>query len=405
MQTRYKLLLFASFFASLCLFSVFTASPVEPAPRNPVLYFQSWTQYNSMPYDQGIDKIYLEGNGTGAYWFSVATIEYDGDSVYEVNASQVYRIVVRVTLNKTYLDYGGGLDYRNYIRANVTVTNETGTQAYFKQNCTEFTDYDAIGANIYYADMLFVLNFETDYGQKYNVSLCYDVCPVQSEVPVYTDWYYTDFSNTTWNPTGNDRLYATQPVGTVVKYIKNDGLETDLGTVKDDTPATTIPVNSWLYYTITQFYDYAGSNDHIYLQMHIGGSWRYYLGGDHYEGTAIGTHYYNMSAWAGMSLEYVIFSFAYFDIDDYATFDEFHIYTNTTTETRGWETTQSVYFEEVTPVFTGWFDPWIVLLGLCLIPISTIYLAANKNDMDSDKLMFGLVLMVVGWALFFGGLI
>ena len=51
-------------------------------------------------------------------------------------------------------------------------------------------------------------------------------------------------------------------------------------------------------------------------------------------------------------------------------------------------------------------DVTIVFMGLIMIPCSVMYLVrGGKNDMSSDKLFYGLILFLIGWGLFLGGIL
>jgi len=57
------------------------------------------------------------------------------------------------------------------------------------------------------------------------------------------------------------------------------------------------------------------------------------------------------------------------------------------------------------PVFTGSLDALLIFLGLIMIPASTLYFVkGGKEDMSSDKLFYCLLVFVMGWALFLGGI-
>ena len=57
------------------------------------------------------------------------------------------------------------------------------------------------------------------------------------------------------------------------------------------------------------------------------------------------------------------------------------------------------------PVFTGSLDALIILLGLILIPASTLFLVySSKHNMSSEKVFLFLIMFVMGWALFLGGI-
>jgi hypothetical protein len=47
----------------------------------------------------------------------------------------------------------------------------------------------------------------------------------------------------------------------------------------------------------------------------------------------------------------------------------------------------------------------LIFLGLIMIPLSTLYLVkGGRSEMSSDKLFYGLIAFVMGWALFLGGI-
>ena len=62
-------------------------------------------------------------------------------------------------------------------------------------------------------------------------------------------------------------------------------------------------------------------------------------------------------------------------------------------------------------IFSVAFDTWsfdilLLFLGLVIIPLSTLYLAyGGKNNMSTDKLLYGLLAFVMGWGLFIGGIV
>lgn len=59
----------------------------------------------------------------------------------------------------------------------------------------------------------------------------------------------------------------------------------------------------------------------------------------------------------------------------------------------------------VVPLFTGSLDALLIFLGLVMIPASTLYLVkGGKDEMSSNKLFYGLIAFIMGWALFLGGI-
>ena len=50
-------------------------------------------------------------------------------------------------------------------------------------------------------------------------------------------------------------------------------------------------------------------------------------------------------------------------------------------------------------------DMLLIFLGLIMIPLSTLYLVkGGRSEMSSEKLFYGLIAFVIGWALFLGGI-
>ena len=57
------------------------------------------------------------------------------------------------------------------------------------------------------------------------------------------------------------------------------------------------------------------------------------------------------------------------------------------------------------PIDETGLDMLLIFLGLIMIPLSTLYLVkGGRSEMSSDKLFYGLIAFVMGWALFLGGI-
>ncbi len=57
------------------------------------------------------------------------------------------------------------------------------------------------------------------------------------------------------------------------------------------------------------------------------------------------------------------------------------------------------------PVFEGALNALLIFLGLIMIPVSTLYLVkGGKDEMSTDKLFYVIIVFVMGWALFLGGI-
>lgn len=77
----------------------------------------------------------------------------------------------------------------------------------------------------------------------------------------------------------------------------------------------------------------------------------------------------------------------------------------------GWSPDQWNIVNDVRVYFTIPFHMWgmdvaLIILGLVMIPTSTIYLAYGaKHDRSSDRLFYGLIIFIMGCALFIGGVL
>jgi hypothetical protein len=59
----------------------------------------------------------------------------------------------------------------------------------------------------------------------------------------------------------------------------------------------------------------------------------------------------------------------------------------------------------IIPLDTWALDMFLIILGLCMIPSSTVYLAYSyRHGINSDKVYYALIAFMLGWAFFFGGI-
>jgi len=77
----------------------------------------------------------------------------------------------------------------------------------------------------------------------------------------------------------------------------------------------------------------------------------------------------------------------------YGTWDNFTIVDSTFT------------YETIDPIVLWGLDVGLIIMGLIMIPASTIYFVrGGKEDMSQDKLFYFLIAFVIGWALVIGGI-
>jgi len=233
-------------------------------------------------------------------------------------------------------------------------------------------------------------------------------------------FWFNGMTNTSWDFALSDVVQA-QESGTENRFT-DDGADS-YGYAQEQV-SFNVPVNAWIEIKITEMWDGGDSNFAGSMQMHIGGAWEYNLldwdwsnGTDIYltanmstfNGDAVAWQMYNMHDGSDGNSYYVLDYFAWFTYSYEPVWNDVldeTVFQMETPPLPVWhDVVDEQVFEMQTPLFLGYLDAFIILLGLCLIPISTVYLAVNKDDMDSDKLLLGLVLMVIGWALFFGGII
>ena len=74
-------------------------------------------------------------------------------------------------------------------------------------------------------------------------------------------------------------------------------------------------------------------------------------------------------------------------------------------ETPSWHIIATAILTFVIELFTGSLDAFIILLGLIMIPASTLYLVkGGRDEMSSDKFFYFIIVFIIGWALLIGGI-
>jgi hypothetical protein len=70
-----------------------------------------------------------------------------------------------------------------------------------------------------------------------------------------------------------------------------------------------------------------------------------------------------------------------------------------------WYTVGIAILQFIVPLNTIMLDGLLILLGLCMIPASTLYLAYGvKHDRSSNRLFYGLIILMLGFGLLIGGI-
>jgi len=74
-------------------------------------------------------------------------------------------------------------------------------------------------------------------------------------------------------------------------------------------------------------------------------------------------------------------------------------------DTPEWNIIATAILTFVIELFTGSLDAFIILLGLIMIPASTLYLVkGGRDEMSSDKFFYFIIVFIIGWALLIGGI-
>lgn len=69
-----------------------------------------------------------------------------------------------------------------------------------------------------------------------------------------------------------------------------------------------------------------------------------------------------------------------------------------------WELISSVEIIIIIGVYTGGLNALVILLGIIMIPASTLYLVkGGKDEMSKDKIFYGLIAFILGWGFLLGG--
>ena len=306
---------------------------------------------------------------------------------------------------------GCSMDYMRWMEVSITYMSPTTTEVQFAvRNSTSaylgFISFYAVG---YYTFNLGGFDYNIDTIKQlymYGVSghlenKTFDI----DYVNIYT-WekalfgYWNDMSNTSWVDASP---YALPVDAGTDMYIEDDEGGHTWGAVND----TGLSIDLSIYPYLEIFVD-EGTNDVNWDSWGLRLLWAngssYYVW---YQEAFVsgGEHTYNvLSLCDGTNTvitDIEIVCWGDDDLGDDLQFNYLNIYDNAL-----W------YDQEVEIVlhaetFEGWFNAWIVFLGLAIIPMATIYLALKykSGDLDTETLFIGLLLLVLGWGLFFGGLI
>ena len=135
-------------------------------------------------YGQGIGGVSIYENSTGA-WLYAPVVHGDGPfygpvgpdlpHVYEWNASVGIKISFESYFNSTLTGVSDSTEGRNCLRHDVTVADNAGVQVFSQQNFTYLSVNDYTYDPIWIYDYEVILNFLSDHGQIYTVTVLYEI--------------------------------------------------------------------------------------------------------------------------------------------------------------------------------------------------------------------------------------
>ena len=378
----------------------------SPAPTQAaqfVISSASWSYPDE--YGQGIQYLSVY-NSTGDW---IDTIGYNvtgswlyEQDVFEIPFNETLTIAVYSWLNKTQLGLSSFEDGKNFLRHSITVSYPS-TTVFTQQNFTYETGTDANDPMYFYKYNVTLPCFNT-HGVIYTVEptleifipdpysdpyLATDGDAGTNVIGAYTDTrsvdasYYSGFGYTAqpfWVllnftvPSNvildsfNFSIYGYQTVSAVNTgpiYFYNWTSATFDSTGVDGPTGTTAGSISWVNDTETSSPHYWSDDNEISVQWYIGGvGLTDYIYVDYAE-----VRFTTAPTWQELGVAELIF----------------HV---------GWD-----------PVFQFGYDTFFIFLGLIMIVASTMYLVrGGKDELSSDKFFYFLILFIMGWALFVGGI-
>ena len=371
----------------------------SPAPTQAaqfVISSASWSYPDE--YGQGIQYLSVY-NSTGDW---IDTIGYNvtgswlyEQDVFEIPFNETLTIAVYSWLNKTQLGLSSFEDGKNFLRHSITVSYPS-TTVFTQQNFTYETGTDANDPMYFYKHNITLSCFNT-HGVIYTVETALEIFMSDP----YSDPYLATDGEGTPPPTGDytdthvkegSSMFTLDASGPYDASITLEFAipEEDIESVKlnfygytftGDLSATTkellvyngthwidfgdIAENAFGWTNITFDSTYIVSPFHtIYMKAHVADDSMITLLIDYAE-----VRFINPPVWQELGVAELIF----------------HV---------GWD-----------PVFQFGYDTFFIFLGLIMIVASTMYLVrGGKDELSSNKFFYFVILFIMGWALFVGGI-
>ena len=410
-------------FMSLLLVATPTAN--APQPRNPRFVIAGWDYPDE--YGQGVEGIELYENSTGS-WLLYETYFYSDDTNIDWNISVEIKLRVYTWFNSTLTGAGSSNEGKLYQQHNVVVTDAASTTIFSKQNFTFVASDTGIDPPMWFYTYDVELDFTPEAIETYTVSVEYEVYYSDTE-PEHTIATVTaDSDDTNWEDSTNENARTSDYVAGFIMLreywfrisiplsqstiittatanfyatIIDTGSEAitlqrsteiDLGSMEADAtkPATTTTNQAAGNWPVGTGWFSIDCTDLIQALLDAG-SWA----NNSYAGLRL---YDSGGSDDGNALE------------DYQHADSHHTYLNITIGGEQWNTVSDLNMIFIMPIMSQmqqWtYDTLLIILGLVMIPVSTIYLAYGaKHDRSSNRLFYGLILFFMGCGLFIGGIL
>jgi hypothetical protein len=371
--------------------------------------FANWSYGGS----DGIQRINMHENSTGSW------VALDASPVYWTQSSNIevpYTNETSIRLQpKAYIypDYYSLMDYddaKQIMRLNVTVTNSSHT-VFSKQNLT-LEGTEETDGNLWYLYYEVVLNFHIVQATIYTVYLTYEIYGAPPSETLY------------YNPCVNTSEFVYEDSS----YLDPEdyGLDRGVGGIEGSC------IENWIapkdFFNVEQvvykldFTDIDNSEGDIVVRVNyrVESSsnefkYRVYYNDTTKTDSNIGTAqtFAPLIIWSLETkfIDYILFynyaTPASVSSGNYSVWlDSVRIYDSSPSE--DWMLISEVYLYlsvRYTPeeIFLGNIS--LIILGLVMIPASTVFLVYGGRDaMSQNKFFYFLVIFVVGWALFIGGI-
>ena len=145
---------------------------VIPQAKGTQFYLAEWDFPDE--YGQGVSTWYAQSNATGS-WVDIASNGYTSDPEPPIpwNVSQVIRILIWSSMNRTLLGLNDTDIGKNHVQHNVTVTDQWDIEVFSQQN---FTFFDVnVEDDLYWYRHTVILNFLPLEAEFYTVTILCEI--------------------------------------------------------------------------------------------------------------------------------------------------------------------------------------------------------------------------------------